>query len=365
MLVAALLFMAGPAGRAEEKKVTLPEVAAPWLDLLKSEDESVRKGATTILVELVRNHPALAKDLVNRMAAEGKNEDEHQAKLVPLAKESPATVSALIRLIREPSTDYRARNFGVKVLSRVGPTAATTEFVEALAETHCPVPGSFFRVMRAMGKDAIPILAAGFRHSDSNIHRRSEIALRVISRNEPAVKKVYEALQAEGARLQRLREATPAERIVIIGELAELAPSVPGTATLLVKAMNDQSDKDVLADAESQLIVLGRQLPEVAVALVAGIRSEDEYRLRKLAMKVLPKVGANLNCKEMVEALGDHHCPVPGTMNRILVLAGADALPVLQVAQKHANPDIRSAAERVLARIPKPAPVTASANPQP
>jgi hypothetical protein len=79
---------------------------------------------------------------------------------------------------------------------------------------------------------------------------------------------------------------------------------------------------------------------------------------------VLPKVGATLNCKETIEALGDDSCPVPGTMRRILLAAGPAALPVLNVALKHASPEIRGAAENILQRMPRPA-ATASATPKP
>ena len=72
-------------------------------------------------------------------------------------------------------------------------------------------------------------------------------------------------------------------------------------------------------------------------------------------MKVLPKVSAALNCKETVEALGDRSCPVPSAMLRILLTAGPDALPVLHVAMKHANPEIRRAATNILQRMPRPA----------
>ena len=139
-------------------------MTAPWLGLLRSGDAAVRNAAGTALVDIVRKHPAAASDLVRRMADEenGGVAAEHERRLVPLAKESPATVSALIRLIRDKGTNYRARNFGVKVLSQVGPAAATPEFVDALAETYCPVPGAFLRIMRALGKDAAPILTAGY-----------------------------------------------------------------------------------------------------------------------------------------------------------------------------------------------------------
>jgi HEAT repeat protein len=300
------------------------------------------------------------------MAAEGDGgvAAEHERRLVALARESPATVSALIRLIRQPETNYRARNFGVKVLSQVGAAAATTEFVEALAETHCPVPGAFLRVMRALGKDATPILTAGFRHANPTIRTRATVALRVLGRTDPAIQKLFDALQAEPPLLQKMREGTPAERGEAVAALAELARTTPGAATVLVNALKGVSDKDVLVEAESRLTVLGRESPEVVAALVAGVRSEDDYHLRRLALKVLPKVGATLNCKETVEALGDHSCPVPGAMRRILFAAGADALPVLGVARKHANPEIRAAAESILQRMPRPAGAT-SASPQP
>src|SRR5262249_50468440 len=157
-------------------------------------------------------------------------------RLAALAKESPPSVSALIQLVREPGTDYRARNFGVKVLSQVGPAAATTEFVEALAETHCPVPGAFFRVMRALGKDATPILTAGFRHATPTIRNRATIGLRALGRKNPDIQKLFDALQAEAPLLQKVREASPAERSAAVTALAELARTTPGTATALVTA---------------------------------------------------------------------------------------------------------------------------------
>jgi hypothetical protein len=319
-------------------------------------------AAAAGLADIVRKHPAAATDLVRGVADEkdGGVAAEQERRLVALAKESPATVSALIRLVREPATNYRARNFGVKVLSQVGTAAATTEFVEALAETHCPVPGAFLRVMRALGQDATPILTAGFRHGNPTIRNRATIGLRVISRTNPAIQKLFDALQAEAPLLQKLRQdGPPSERILAVAALAELARTTPGTATVLVNALRDIADKDVLADAEGRLIPLGRESPELVAALVAGVRNEDTYRLRNLALKVLPKVGATLNCKETVEALGDHSCPVPGAMRRIMIAAGPDALPVLSVAQKHTNPDIRRAAEDILRRMPAPTPATA------
>ena len=342
----------------------LGEVTGPWLGLLKSGDPAVRDAAAAALVDIVRKHPAAAGDLVQRMAEE-ENAGvlaEHERRLVPLAKESPATVSAFIRLIRDRGTNYRARNFGVKVLSQVGPQisslGATPEFVDALSETYCPVPGAFLRIMRAMGKDAAPILTAGFRHSNPTIRNRATIGLRMLGRTEPTIQKLFEALQAETPLVKKMQEGAPADRVAAVAALAELARTTPGTATVLVNALKNVADKDVLAEAEGRLISLGRESHEVVAALVAGIRSDDDYRLRRLAVKVLPKVGSNLYCNEMVEALADDSCPVPYAMQQILVKAGPDGLPVLGAALQHANPAIRKAAENVLRRMPRPAAVT-------
>jgi hypothetical protein len=365
--VVALFLLAGAAGvAAPAEPVVREQVIGTWLGLLRSDDPALRTAAGAALVEIVRKHPTAAGELVRGVADEGDGSvaAEHERRLVTLARESSATVSALIRLIRQPETNYRARNFGVKVLSQVGAAAATAEFVEALAETHCPVPGAFLRVLRSLGKDATPILTAGFRHANPTIRTRATIALRVLGRTDPAIQKRFDALQAEPPLLQKMREGAPGERVVAIAALVELARTTPGTATLLVNALKDVSDRDVLAEAEYRLAALGRESPEVVAALVAGVRGEDDYRLRRLALKVLPRVGATLNCKEMVEALGDHSCPVPGAMQRILLAAGADALPVLGVARKHANPEIRAVAESILQRMPRPA-AAASAAPQP
>lgn len=366
-LVVALFFLAGAAGNASAADtVPLAEMTAPLLDMLKSKDAAVRNAAGTVLVDIVHRHPSAASDLIKRMAEE-ENGDvlaEHERRLAPLAKESPATVSAFIRLIRDRGTNYRARNFGVKVLSQVGPAVATPEFVDALAETYCPVPGSFLRIMRALGKDAAPILTAGFRHPHANVRKWATIGFRVIGRTEPTIQKLFNDLQAEPALLQKLRDGAPADRIAAVAALAELARTTPGAATVLVNALQDVSDRAILVEAEGRLIELGRESPEVVAALVAGVRSEDNYRLRILAMKVLPNVGATLSCKEMVEALGDHSCPVPGAMRRILLAAGPDALPVLSVALTHANPDIRGAAENILQRMPRPT-AAAGAPPKP
>jgi len=355
VLVAAGIANATPIPAANP--VPLAEVTGLWLDLLKSGDAGVRNAAGTALVEIVRKQPAAAGDLVKRMAEEGNGAvlAEHERRLVPLAKESPATVSAFIRLIRDKGTNYRARNFGVKVLSQAGPAAATPEFVDALAETYCPIPGSFLRIMRALGKDAAPILTAGFRHPDANVRKWATIGLRTIGRTEPTIQKLFEGLQAEPPLVQKMREGTPAERVAAVAALAELARITPGTATVLVNALKHVSDKDVLAEAERRLLVLGRESPEVVAALVAGVRDEDDSRVRRVALKVLPKVGATLNCKEMVDALGDDSCPVPDSMRRILLAAGPDALPVLSAALTHTNPDIRKLAESILRRMSKPA----------
>jgi HEAT repeat protein len=358
--VVALFLLACTAGIANAvDPVPLSEATGPWLGLLRSENPALRTAAGAALADIVRKHPTVARDLVRSMADEGDASviAEHERRLVALAKESPATVSALIRLIRELESNYRARNFGVKVLSQVGPAAATPEFVEALAETHCPVPGAFLRVMRSLGKNATPILTAGFRHANPTIRNRAAIGLRVLGRTDPAIQKLFDALQAEPPLVQKLREGAFCERIVAVTVLAELARTTPGTATILVNALKDISDKDVLVEAEGRLIALGRESPEVVAALVAAVRSEDDYHLRKLALKVLPKVGATLNCKETVEALGDDSCPVPGAMRRILLAAGPDALPVLSAALKHGNPEIRRAAENILQRMPRPAAV--------
>jgi hypothetical protein len=203
---------AAPVGRHfQPDTVPLAEVTAPLLGMLKSRDAAVRNAAGTALVDIVRKHPDDASDLVKRMAEE-ENGDvlaEHEWRLVPLAKESPATVLAFIRLIRDKGTNYRARNFGVKVLSQVGPAVATPEFVDALAETYCPVPGSFLRILRALGKDAAPILSAGFRHPDANVRKWSTIGLRVIGRTEPTIQKLFEGLQAEAPLLQKCAKAPP------------------------------------------------------------------------------------------------------------------------------------------------------------
>jgi len=354
--VVGLFLLAGAAGTASAAEaVPLAEVTAPWLEMLKSGDAAVRNAAGTVLLDIARKHPAAANELINRMAVEANGDvlAEHERRVVPLAKESPATVSAFIRLIRDRNTNYRARNFGVKVLSQVGPAAATLEFVDALAVTYCPVPGAFLRIMRAMGKDAAPILTAGFRHPDANVRKWSTIGLRVIGRTEPTIQKLFEGLQAEAPLLQKMREGTPADRVVAVADLAELARTTPGTATALINALKNVYDRDVLVEAEGRLIALGRESPEVVAVLVAGVRSGGDYRLRNLALKVLPKVGANLNCNETVEALGDRSCPVPGAMRRILVAAGPDAVPVLSVAMKHPNPEIRGAAENILQRMPR------------
>lgn len=370
--IAALVLLFGAVGIATAtplppEPVSLAEMTAPWLGMLRSENAALRTAAGPALVDIVRKHPSVAGDLVRGMAAEtdGAVVGEHERRLVTLAKESPATVSALIGLIREPKTHYRARNFGVKVLSQVGPAAATPEFVEALAETHCPVPHAFLRVMRALGKDAIPVLTAGFRHANPTIRMKATFGLRVMGRTDPAIQKLFDALQAEGAQVQKLRDGTSAERVAAVSALAEIARTNPGTATVLVNSLRDNiSDKDVRAEAVNRLTALGRESPEVVAALVKEIRNKDNRRLWGLAMTVLPKVGTTLNCKETVEALGDHYCPVPHIMQRILLAAGADAEPVLAAARKDANPEIRSAAERISQRMPKPTPaVTTLLNP--
>ncbi len=363
LCLVALFLLAGAAGIANANDaVPLGEVTAPWLRMLRSADPSVRTAAATTLVDIVRKHPAAAHDLVRNMAAEenGGVATDYERCLVPLAKDSPATVSALIRMIRDKGTNYRARNFGVKVLSQVGPAVATPDFVEALAENYCPVPGAYMRVMRAIGKDAAPILATAYRHPDANIRNRATVSLRVIGRTEPTIQKLFNDLQAEGGLLLKLRDGVPADRIAAISSLASMARTTPGTGTLLVNFLKDVTDKQVLSEAESRLVALGRESPEVVAALVAGVRSKDNYRVRIMAIKVLPKVGANLNCKATVEALGDHYCPVPGMMRRILLAAGPDALPVLNVARNHGNPDIRGAAENILSRMPMPAAVGAT-----
>ncbi len=203
--IVALVFLVGANGIANAAhavrpdSVPLTDVTAPWLDMLKSKDAAMRNAAGTILVDIVRKHPAAAGDLVKCMAAE-ENGDvlaEHERRLVALAKESPATVSAFIRLIKDKGTNYRARNFGVKVLSQVGPVVGTSEFVDAMAETYCPVPGAFLRIMRALGKDAAPILTTGFRHPNANVRKWSTIGLRTIGRTEPTIQKLFEGLQAE------------------------------------------------------------------------------------------------------------------------------------------------------------------------
>lgn len=356
-LVALFLLPVAAGKTSAADTIPLAEATAPWMGLLKSGDVAVRNAAWTALADIIRKHPVAAGDVVKRMAEE-ENTDlsaEHERRLVPLSKQSPAAVSAFIRLIKDKGTNYRVRNFSVKVLSQSGPAAATPEFVEALAETYCPVPGSFFRIMRALGKDAAPILAAGYRHPNSTIRNRAIAGLRMIGRTEPTIQRLFEDLQAEPPLVQKIREGTPAERIDAIAALAELVPTTPGAATVLVQALKNVSDKDVLAEAEVRLITLGRGSHEVVATLVAAVRSEDDYNLRKLAVRVLPMVGSGINCKEMVEALGDQECPVPGAMRRILIAAGPDALPVLSVAQKHANSEIRMAAEYILKRMPKPA----------
>lgn len=355
----ALCLLASATGRASgADTVPLADMTAPWLALLRSGDPPVRAAATKALGDIVRKHPAAARDLVRSMATEDNAgvAAEHEQSLVPLAKESPATVSALIRLIRERETNYRARNFGVKVLSQVGPAVGTKEFIDSMAETYCPVPGAFLRILRALGKESAPILAAAYRHPDANVRKWSTIGIRVVGRTEPTIKVLAETLAAEPALLEKLRTGTSAERVSAVGGLAELARTTPGTTTLLVNALQDVSDQNVLTEAQHRLTTLGRESSEVVLALLAGIRNEDSYRVRSLAVKVLPRVGSMLNCKETVAALGDDSCPVPGTMRRILLAAGPDALPVLQAALQHTNPVIRSTAQSILQRMPRPAP---------
>ena len=361
--IAALFLITGTAGTASAADtVPLTEMTASWFGLLKSGDMAVRNAASGALADIVRKHPAAANDVVQRMAAEenGDISAEYVSRLVPLAKESPATVSAFIRLIRHSGTNYRARNFGVKVLSQVGPAAATPEFVDALAETYCPVPGAYWRILRAMGKDAAPVLAAGYRHPNEVIRKRSTAFLRSIGRTEPIIQKLFNDLQAEGGLLLKLRDGTPPDRIAAIGALAEMARTTPGTGALLVSHMKHVTDKAVIAEAESRLVALGRESPETVAALLAGVRARDTNRVRFLAMKVLPKVGPMLNIKETINAMADDYCPVPYVMRRILLAAGADALPIVNIARTHANPDVRAAADEIFQQMVRTA---ASAKP--
>lgn len=83
--------------------------------------------------------------------------------------------------------------------------------------------------------------------------------------------------------LLKLQHGTPADRIAAIAALAEMAPTTPGTGALLVKYLGDATDKSVLAEAEVRLITLGRGSHEVVAALVAGVRSEDDYNCRFFA----------------------------------------------------------------------------------
>lgn len=349
----ALCLVAGTASAND--KVPLADVTARWVPLLRSPNAEVRKVAADALTDIVLKHPAAAYEMVEWMANDPNGEAlaDYERRLVALVKEHPPIVSALIRLLRGEKTAYPARNFGVKVLSMAGPAAATQEFIDALSEKYCPVPGAFFRVMKALGRDAIPILAAGYRHPHEYARMRSTNALRVFGRTDPVIQAVFNNLQAEGGLLLKLKAGNPEERIAAITDLTEMARSTPGTARLLVKFLAEEKTPAVLTAAEDRLIVIGREVPEVVVALLAGVRSDDDYMLRRLAMKVLPKVGSALNHQATIDALGDHECPVPGAMMRILTAAGYDALPVLATASQHKNPEIRAAAANILRRMPQ------------
>src|SRR5262245_59037390 len=126
-VVALFLLTSASGSVSAADTVPLAELTAPWLGLLRSGEPPVRAAAAKTLGDIVRKQPAPASDLVRAMAAEENASvaTEHERCLVPLAKESPATVSALIRLIREREANYRTRNFGVKVLSQVGPAIPT------------------------------------------------------------------------------------------------------------------------------------------------------------------------------------------------------------------------------------------------
>lgn len=353
---AALTLFVGVTATSAGEAVPLAEATGPWLALLRSDNPALRTAAGAALADLVRKHPAAANDLVRGVATEADPAvaAEAERRLVALAKDSPATVSALIRLIREKETAYPARNFAVKVLSQAGPAAATPEFVEAMAETYCPVPGAYFRILRALGRDGTPVLVAGFRHANPFVRQRATNVLRVLGRTDPAMQKLFDGLQAEPPLLQKLRDGSPADRVAAVAALADLARTVPGTATRLVHALEEQTDKGVVAAAEDQLILLGRESPEAVAALVAGVRGEDGYRVRRLATKVLGQVGSGLNTKAVVEALGDDSCPVPYAMRKILLAAGPDAVPVLEAALKHDKPMIRAAAKDLLPKLPRP-----------
>jgi len=351
--VAAFTLFAGVAAAPAAEAVPLADATGPWLALLRSEQPALRTAAGAALGDLVRKHPAAANDLVRGVATEADPgvAAEAERRLVALAKESPATVSALIRIIREKETAYPARNFAVKVLSQAGPAAATPEFVEAMAETYCPVPGAYFRILRVLGRDGTPVLVAGFRHANPFVRQRATNVLRVLGRTDPVMQKLFDGLQAEPPLLQKLREGTPADRIAAVAALADLARTVPGTAAQLLNTLEAVEDKAVQAEAENHLVLLGRDSAEAVAALVASVRSEDSYHVRRLAMKVLPKVGSNLNTAAVIEALGDDSCPVPGAMRRILLAAGPDAVPVLEAAQKHDKPMIRAVAANLLPRV--------------
>lgn len=344
--------------------VSLHEATEPWVNLLRSDNAALHAPAITALNDLIRKHPTAASEVVRSLSGEPNYERSLALapRLVPLAKDSPATVSALIQLIKQRETPYPARNFCVAVLSQSGRVAATPELVDAMTETYCPVPGAYFRILRALGKDAAPALAVGYRHPNEMVRRRITALLNVLSRTEPVIQQLFERLKAEAPLLQKLRSSDPLERVNAMVALTELARTTPGTATVLIRNLKDERDTAVLAETQLRLSDLGRESPELVIALVAAVRSEDDYRLRNLAVKVLPKVGPNLNTREMVEALGDDECPVPGAMRRILLAAGPDALPVLSTALKHNNANIRSAAATILERMPRPATVAGATN---
>src|SRR4051794_40582370 len=99
-LCVALFLLGSSAGTAsaataarsvQTDPVPLAEATAPLRGMLKSGTPAVRNAVGTILVDIVRKHPAAANDLIRTMAAEENAavSAEHERLLVPLAKESP------------------------------------------------------------------------------------------------------------------------------------------------------------------------------------------------------------------------------------------------------------------------------------
>jgi len=161
-----------------------------------------------------------------------------------------------------------------------------------------------------------------------------------------------------------LDDAAAQARLAAVTDLTQTALAEPMLAGASFDALLASAAKSsAAAEYDAGILEIARKSPAAAGKLILALRGTDRFR-RNTALRLLPKLGAALSNPEMTAAFGDHYCPVPYMLRRVLIVAGPDAAEVVHVGLNHTDSGARRIAVAAIAAWARSSDVKVSGDPR-